>query len=30
MAKDTAIVTVEGESETAPEFSNGTSLNALE
>jgi len=29
MVKDTAIVTMEGELETAPKFSNGRSLNDL-
>jgi len=30
MVKDTAIVIIEGEEETAPMLSNGTSLNDLE
>jgi len=30
MVKDTAIVTMEGEKETAPKLSNSTSLNDLE
>jgi len=30
MATDTAIVTIEGEYETAPKLSNGTSFNDLE
>ena len=30
MAKDTAIVTMEGEQETAPKLSNGTTFNDLE
>jgi len=30
MAKDTAIVTMEGEQETVPKLSNGTIFNDLE
>jgi len=30
MAKDTAIVTIEGEYETAPKLSNGINFNDLE
>ena len=30
MATDTAIVTIEGEYETAPKLANGTSFNDLE
>jgi len=30
MAKDTAIVTIEGEQETAPKLLNGTSFNDLD
>jgi len=30
MAADTAIVTIEGEQETAPKLSNGTTFNDLE
>jgi len=30
MAKDTAIVTMEGEEETVPNLSNGTTFNDLE
>jgi len=30
MAEDTAIVTMEGEQETVPKLSNGTTFNELE
>jgi len=30
MAEDTAIVTMEGEEETVPKLSNGTTFNELE